>query len=105
MVFLRPLIDFSISPYVALFFAFNGVRPSQAHSKDYSAVYALIYLNLPVYGLVVEPRKTRMERLRTALNLQIYTIPSNSTTVKLSKTNTQLMFWITLSFLRLGIEE
>ncbi len=36
-----PLIDFSMSPYVALFFAFNGVRPSQASSKDCSAVYCI----------------------------------------------------------------
>jgi hypothetical protein len=36
-----PLIDFSLSPYVALFFAFNGVRPLQARAKDYSAVYCI----------------------------------------------------------------
>jgi hypothetical protein len=36
-----PLIDFSMSPYVALFFAFNGVRPHDASSHDYAAVYCL----------------------------------------------------------------
>jgi hypothetical protein len=36
-----PLIDFSQSPYVALFFAFNGVRPSDASSGDKAAVYCL----------------------------------------------------------------
>ena len=35
-----PLIDFSLSPYVALFFAFNGVRPSNDTSKCV-VVYAL----------------------------------------------------------------
>jgi hypothetical protein len=36
-----PLIDFSFSPYVALFFAFNGVRPSEAKKGDYVAIYCL----------------------------------------------------------------
>ena len=36
-----PLIDFSFSPYVALFFAFNGVRPLQASNDDYVAIYCL----------------------------------------------------------------
>jgi hypothetical protein len=36
-----PLIDFSLSPYVALFFAFNGVRPSEAKADDHAAVYCL----------------------------------------------------------------
>jgi hypothetical protein len=36
-----PLIDFTFSPYVALFFAFEGVRPHEAKVRDYSAVYCL----------------------------------------------------------------
>jgi hypothetical protein len=36
-----PLIDFTLSPYVALFFAFNGVRPSEARVSDYAAIYCL----------------------------------------------------------------
>jgi hypothetical protein len=36
-----PLIDFSLSPYVALFFAFDRVRPSEAQADDYAAVYCL----------------------------------------------------------------
>ena len=34
-----PLIDFSYSPYVALFFAFNGVRPEGAKSR--AVIYAV----------------------------------------------------------------
>jgi hypothetical protein len=41
-----PLIDFSLSPYVALFFAFNGTRPSQAKADDNAAVYCLNILQL-----------------------------------------------------------
>src|SRR5579864_4372572 len=33
-----PLIDFTLSPYIALFFAFNGIRP---RPKEQVAVYAL----------------------------------------------------------------
>jgi hypothetical protein len=36
-----PLIDFSKSPYVALFFAFNGVRPHDSTNSDYAAIYCL----------------------------------------------------------------
>jgi hypothetical protein len=36
-----PLIDFTFSPYVALFFAFNGVRPHEPRTNDYSAIYCL----------------------------------------------------------------
>ena len=36
-----PLIDFSRSPYVALFFAFNGVRPLEAKKGEYAAIYCL----------------------------------------------------------------
>lgn len=36
-----PLIDFSRSPYVALFFAFNGVRPHHAKPKDKAAIYCI----------------------------------------------------------------
>jgi FRG domain len=36
-----PLIDFSMSPYVALFFAFNGVRPHDSANSDYAAIYCL----------------------------------------------------------------
>jgi hypothetical protein len=36
-----PLIDFSRSPYVALFFAFNGVRPHESTNNDYAAIYCL----------------------------------------------------------------
>lgn len=36
-----PCLDFSYSPYVALFFAFNGVRTPRGKKKLYSVVYAL----------------------------------------------------------------
>lgn len=36
-----PCLDFSYSPYVALFFAFNGVRVPREKKKPYSVVYAL----------------------------------------------------------------
>jgi hypothetical protein len=36
-----PLIDFSLSPYVALFFAFNGVKPLSSTGSDYAAIYCL----------------------------------------------------------------
>jgi FRG domain len=36
-----PLIDFSFSPYVALFFAFNGVRPLDAKKSDCAAICCL----------------------------------------------------------------
>ncbi|MEX2124960.1 MAG: FRG domain-containing protein [Woeseia sp.] len=36
-----PLIDFSLSPYVALFFAFNGVRPDRHKPDAHVVVYAL----------------------------------------------------------------
>jgi hypothetical protein len=36
-----PLIDFSKSPYVALFFAFNGVRPHDSTNGDHAAIYCL----------------------------------------------------------------
>jgi hypothetical protein len=36
-----PCLDFSYSPYVALFFAFNGVRVPRGKKKPYSVVYAL----------------------------------------------------------------
>jgi FRG domain len=36
-----PLIDFSLSPYVALFFAFNGVRPLEAKKGKHAALYCL----------------------------------------------------------------
>ena len=36
-----PLIDFSLSPYVALFFAFNGVRPLEAKKGEHAAIYCL----------------------------------------------------------------
>lgn len=36
-----PLIDFSLSPYVALFFAFNGVRPDPEKHDETVIVYAL----------------------------------------------------------------
>jgi hypothetical protein len=36
-----PLIDFSMSPYVALFFAFNGVLPHESTNNDNAAIYCL----------------------------------------------------------------
>lgn len=36
-----PCLDFSYSPYVALFFAFNGVRVPWGKKKPYSVVYAI----------------------------------------------------------------
>jgi FRG domain-containing protein len=36
-----PLIDFSLSPFVALFFAFNGVRPDKDKPDAHIVVYAL----------------------------------------------------------------
>jgi hypothetical protein len=36
-----PLIDFSHSPYVALFFAFDGVRPHTAKRTECAAIYCL----------------------------------------------------------------
>lgn len=36
-----PCLDFSYSPYVALFFAFNGVRVPRGKKKPYSVIYAL----------------------------------------------------------------
>jgi|CZKN01.1.fsa_nt_gi hypothetical protein len=36
-----PLIDFSLSPYVALFFAFNGFRPDRTKPDKKVVVYAL----------------------------------------------------------------
>lgn len=36
-----PCLDFSYSPYVALFFAFNGVRVRRGRKPLYSVVYAL----------------------------------------------------------------
>ena len=36
-----PCLDFSYSPYVALFFAFNGVRKSLPERREWSVVYAL----------------------------------------------------------------
>jgi FRG domain len=36
-----PLIDFSLSPYVALFFAFNGVKPLEAKKGEHAAIYCL----------------------------------------------------------------
>jgi hypothetical protein len=36
-----PCLDFSYSPFVALFFAFDGVRRSHTAKSDYSVVYAL----------------------------------------------------------------
>lgn len=36
-----PCLDFSYSPYVALFFAFNGVRIPRKKKKPYSVIYAL----------------------------------------------------------------
>jgi hypothetical protein len=41
-----PLIDFSLSPYVALFFAFNGVRPLEAKKGEHAAIYCLNVLAL-----------------------------------------------------------
>ena len=41
-----PLIDFSKSPYIALFFAFNGVRPHQAKKNEYAAIYCVNFLRL-----------------------------------------------------------
>jgi hypothetical protein len=40
------LIDFSLSPYVALFFAFNGVRPLEAKKGEHAAIYCLNILAL-----------------------------------------------------------
>jgi hypothetical protein len=36
-----PLIDFSFSPYIALFFAFNGVRPQDSKKGDRVAICCL----------------------------------------------------------------
>ena len=36
-----PLIDFSVSPYVAMFFAFNGVQPSKAKETDYATIHCV----------------------------------------------------------------
>ena len=36
-----PLIDMSYSPYIALFFAFNGVVPSKAKPNDCAAIYCV----------------------------------------------------------------
>jgi hypothetical protein len=36
-----PLIDFSYSPYVASFFAFNGVRPYDVEETDQCAIYCV----------------------------------------------------------------
>ena len=36
-----PCLDFSYSPYVALFFAFNGVRDTYTADPEYSVIYAL----------------------------------------------------------------
>ena len=40
-----PLIDFSYSPYVAMFFAFDGVRP-EASAGEQAVIYALDVTNL-----------------------------------------------------------
>jgi hypothetical protein len=45
-----PLIDFSLSPYVALFFAFNGVRPLEAQKGEHAAIYCLNIRALAGYG-------------------------------------------------------
>jgi hypothetical protein len=39
-----PLIDFSYSPYVAMFFAFNGVRPEESSGR--AAIYAVDVMSL-----------------------------------------------------------
>ena len=44
-----PVIDFSYSPFVALFFAFNGVRPDKAGTEDYSVLNCI---NRTQLGLV-----------------------------------------------------
>jgi hypothetical protein len=41
-----PLIDFSHSPYVALFFAFDGVRPHTAKRTECAAIYCLNMMEL-----------------------------------------------------------
>ena len=41
-----PLIDFSHSPYVALFFAFDGVRPHTANRTEYAAIYCVDMMQL-----------------------------------------------------------
>lgn len=36
-----PLIDFSSSPYVAVFFAFSGIRPHDAKKGEHAVIYCL----------------------------------------------------------------
>lgn len=43
-----PLIDFTLSPYIALFFAFNGVRPNRSKPDEKVVVYALDVTRLGV---------------------------------------------------------
>jgi hypothetical protein len=41
-----PLIDFTFSPYIALFFAFSGLRSHEAKNEDYAAVCSFKSLSL-----------------------------------------------------------
>jgi hypothetical protein len=42
-----PVLDFSYSPYIALFFTFNGVRRNyKSKEKEYSVIYALNFSKL-----------------------------------------------------------
>jgi len=43
-----PLIDFTLSPYVALFFAFDGIRPEPTKPDEEVVVYALALTSLAV---------------------------------------------------------
>jgi hypothetical protein len=50
-----PLIDFSFSPYVALFFAFNTVRPHLSKEADHAAICCLNISELAGVWLGVVP--------------------------------------------------
>jgi hypothetical protein len=54
-----PLIDFTFSPYVALFFAFNGVRPDAKNRDAEVVVYAL---NFQALALVWALHCTRLDQ-------------------------------------------
>lgn len=61
-----PVLDFSNSPYVALFFAFNGIRYDRNKAPEYVAIYALDVNRLAWFWatLSFEPRNNYEEVMR-----------------------------------------
>lgn len=73
-----PVLDFTYSPYIALFFAFNGAKPAQVNeSNGYVAIYAINIENL-AYGWASLSSKKTNDHERISKRLREFMYPTGN---------------------------